>query len=507
MKTLIRPVSDEARNGWTDDGGGTSTIYTKLEEAVPSDAAFVMSPATPTDDEYIVKLDTISAPPAGPRVLRYRFEKDPAGSGVQTLTVRLLQGPGPSFTQINAVVIPDVHEPWLSGFLVITGTVSDWSELYVGLNANQTTCPAGAVAATTGTLTSLIASSAANTVFCLADGTYNVPSGLWTPKTGMKFYGSRAAIISGADVRSRPFNVGSVTGVECHGMTFQHFTEVGLALGTGWIADDIESKLNGLSGSVGTGFGIKHDAAVGAQLRNSYIHDNERYGIGGPGSSGCVIEGNEFTNNNTGGHTQLDADSGGSKWYQTVGTVVRNNHWHDEPGVGIWFDTDNVAGYILDNLIEDCDWWGIHYEISYHAQIARNTVRRSGDRGIYISSSGGEGTEVLDVSFNTVECGSQAGITIGQETRGTGTLGDYLSQNVKIHDNTVEAVGHAAGEVFDVGPGDPFASGNVWRKNHYHVDSLSNPRWPGGRTWAQWQTFGQDTTAGGATAAADGSCP
>lgn len=53
--TIVYPNGDGSKGGWTDDGGGTTNIYSKISEgtASPNDANYVLT-ATPNDAVYFL---------------------------------------------------------------------------------------------------------------------------------------------------------------------------------------------------------------------------------------------------------------------------------------------------------------------------------------------------------------------------------------------------------------------------------------------------------------------
>jgi parallel beta-helix repeat protein len=125
--------------------------------------------------------------------------------------------------------------------------------------------------------------------------------------------------------------------------------------------------------------------------------------------------------------------------------VVRGNFSHHNHGPGLWTDINNINTLYEDNRIEDNDWRGIFHEISYHAVIRNNIVRRNGfynpagavgavdGAGILISSS-----PDVEVYCNTVE-DNRSGIT-GQETDrvSTSSYGPHNLTGLYVHDNSVK---------------------------------------------------------------------
>ncbi len=210
------------------------------------------------------------------------------------------------------------------------------------------------------------------------------------------------------------------------------------ALGDNWV----------LSGSVvryNHGGGVKIGYPHPCQVLNNYIHHNGQVGIVGSGATGTLIQGNEIAYNNTAGYNPA-WEAGGIKFtgqngVTFTGAQARNNFVHHNHGLGIWFDT-NYDGVLVDaNTVEDNELEGIEYEISYSATITNNIINRNGasspsnyeGAGILVYSSGGSG---IEISGNTL-AGNKNGIMLIQASRGSGTLGTYITQNANVHDNTV----------------------------------------------------------------------
>ena len=92
-----------------------------------------------------------------------------------------------------------------------------------------------------------------------------------------------------------------------------------------------------------------------------------------------MLEGNEITGNNTddweasAGRLRLH---GGGKFWATNGAREPDNYVHDNRGVGLWADNNNVGFLFQGNYVSGNDAEGIMYETSYNAAIL--TTRSSG---------------------------------------------------------------------------------------------------------------------------------
>jgi hypothetical protein len=71
-----RPDSDQARDTWTTDSGGTTNLWDSLNESVASDADYVKSSVNAVDDELIVTLANIEDPLSSTgHVVRFRYRR------------------------------------------------------------------------------------------------------------------------------------------------------------------------------------------------------------------------------------------------------------------------------------------------------------------------------------------------------------------------------------------------------------------------------------------------
>lgn len=94
MPQFARPSADTVRTAWTDQAGGTATIYTTIDETAASDADYIKTPTPPGTNEFETLLTSVTDPVSSTgHIMRWRRRKQPAtGSAQIDLTVRLLQG-------------------------------------------------------------------------------------------------------------------------------------------------------------------------------------------------------------------------------------------------------------------------------------------------------------------------------------------------------------------------------------------------------------------------------
>jgi hypothetical protein len=232
------------------------------------------------------------------------------------------------------------------------------------------------------------------------------------------------------------------------------------------------------------------------------IHHQGNLGLAGSGKS-VLVKDNEIAYNNTAGFAP-GWEAGATKFAATDGLVVQANYIHHNHGAGLWSDVNCINTLYENNRVEDNDWRGIIYEISYKATIRYNIFRRNGfnlplarawsvdGAGILISNS-----RDVEVYGNTIE-NNKNGIGGIQTDRGSGTYGAHLLANLSVHDNTiVQPTGVAAGVIQGVGSNAVFTSQN----NHFKIDSYDLGTaaryfmWMNAdRTTSEWKGYGMDIT-------------
>lgn len=282
-------------------------------------------------------------------------------------------------------------------------------------------------------------------------------------------------------------------------------------MGYGWL---IENNTVHLS----HGAGIR--ASDGAVVRGNRIIANGQLGVTSEGGSGTIFEGNEIAYNNAVGYSGW-WEAGGSKFKETVGLIVRNNHVHHNWGPGLWTDIDNIDTLYEGNLVEHNDGIGIFHEISYSAVIRNNVVldnaRNAGaSRYAFVFGAG-----ILVYSSPNVEvygnrvAGNWNGIAGMMHYRGGGVQGKWELVNFHVYDNEIEmeyhpdgvgplgergvwgmsGVGQDGGQEYVYAP----AANNRFEGNRYYVPDRNGPyfRWQNaGHNFEAWTgRFAQDAGA------------
>ena len=349
----------------------------------------------------------------------------------------------------------------------------------------------------------------AGTTFFLKAGTYVRQSVI--PKSGDTFRGEGAGtILTGQGVTQFAFTFGqqqpypndvTITNlvVTQYAPPFQTGAiQAGLSEdggGARWTLDSLDVSDNGYLGvRVGT-----H-----THLLRSRLVRNASMGYGGIGDS-VLIEGNEIAYNNPTA-SNMDFEGGGGKLVKTRWAVLRNNYSHHNGGVGLWTDIDNRDVLYEGNRVEYNVREGIAHETNGPGCVIRNNVLTGNGQqdvrknnwlwgaGIGVHASPG-----VEVYGNTLR-DNATGIALIQQARGSGAYGQYLVQDVYVHDNTID-VGttwewaRSAGAVSDV-DGAIYARNNRFERNTYTLGQNPRPfNWAGDyRRWSEWRGYGVDAS-------------
>jgi parallel beta-helix repeat protein len=365
------------------------------------------------------------------------------------------------------------------------------------------TCPAGAVAVPAGAnVQRFVDSYPAGTRFCLYAGVHAIVRAI-TPKSGNTFVGEYGAVLDGSgwntdDSTQAAFRAHNqdIDDVTIRNLVIRNMPQRGIHSFT-WASDRWTVEYNEITGNrVGV---LVPNASV---VRHNYIHHNVANSSSPiPAERGggyivyeardVVFDSNELAYN-------------GREQKVTVSTNItfRGNFVHHNVENGIWYDGDNVGSVIERNIVEDNRGAGIFYEISGEARIHNNVVRRSGDIGVFISTS-----KNTDIRGNTLEDNFRGIVYfVSCASVGGGTIGWDLA-NVIARENIVK-VGAAAGSyatglshTADCTPAQlaPYLSDAKrlqFTNNRYLVPSGTGRYWfwgPGGlKSFNDWQGLGRD---------------
>ena len=419
----------------------------------------------------------------------------PAGTGRR----RHLRG---SLTGLRAALMGAASAVWLASGLAIdvAGSVPSpptdvrvlraWNERGP---QSSISCPAGAVDIAPGTnIQNVVNGYGGNTAFCLKAGVHYL-TGAITPKTGNAFVGEYGAVLDGTNWSTTDPNTGAfrahnqdIDNVTIRNLVIRNMPQRGIHAfynySDGWTIENNEIASNR------TGLNVPGASMV----RNNQIHHNGAGGYLMYKGSSTTFENNEIAYNGT-----------EQKVVGTMNVTFRGNFVHHNAADGIWYDADNTGALIEGNTVEDNARVGIFYEISGQAVIRHNVVRRSGDNGIFISTS-----KHVEIHNNTLEDNFR-GIQyfVNCDAVGGGIIGWDLANN-SAHNNIV-VVGTRSGSLGNIlshlgsctsTQVQPYVNGSknlVFDGNNYVVPSVTTRYWMWGlsnfKSFDEWRGLGQDT--------------
>lgn len=280
------------------------------------------------------------------------------------------------------------------------------------LGAGPTTAPEGAITVPAGDNES-VDFRLANTTYWFAPGVHTLGTDIYgqiIPGNNASFIGAPGAILDGQNINRFAFT--------------QHATNVTIKY--------LEIRNFGPGAGNNDEGVVNHDAGVGWTIENNYVHSNDgagvflgtdtevrnnclknngQYGFSSyhpDGVTNVLLESNEITGNNQDNWEALREGcgcTGGGKFWDTRGAVIKNNWVHANKGTGLWADHNNAEFLFEGNLLENNEGIGLFYEVSYNFMIKENAFIGNGlvegkqraGRGdpfptgaIYLSESGGD---------------------------------------------------------------------------------------------------------------------
>ncbi len=286
--------------------------------------------------------------------------------------------------------------------------------------------PSGAVEVSTAqSLADVVAAHSAGTTYWLSPGHHRLGKGAYNqviPHAGDTFIGAPGAVLDGGHKNRYAF-AGKAPDVTIKFLTVQNFGSRGENNNEGVVNHDSASGWTVSSSTIQKNAGAGVMLGSGSRLIGNCLRDNGQYGFNAYHADGVkdvVLDGNEIAGNNTDDWEKRQPGcgcTGGGKFWETNGARITDNYVHDNKGVGLWADSNNVGFRFEGNYISDNDAEGIMYETSYNALIVNNTfVRNALVKGptnpgfpasaIYLSESGsdtrvkGPYNEALRVSGN-----------------------------------------------------------------------------------------------------------
>ncbi len=297
----------------------------------------------------------------------------------------------------------------------------------------------------------ILAANPEGTTFLMHAGVYSRLTLM--PRSGQVVIGEAGTVLDGGNATADGVGRAVANDITIRGLTIRNYTDACVDWGADgwgqrWLIEDVDAGYCRL--------GVK--VKKGGTYRDNYIHHNAQYGMEGTGEWDLVVEGNEIAYNRTNTNYDL-GDSGATKFHSTVGMVFRDNHVHDNNGLGIWLDGPNTGAIIEGNLVVGNDQAGIVHELGYSPIIRNNTVEGN---GFDSDGLGGEGAGILAFSVRDAEIygntviGNRNGIAGRSDDRGfdddTGL--EWMLVDLYVHDNEVTMDLGATG-IWDYYPGEP----------------------------------------------------
>lgn len=127
-------VSDSSLGSWKDQSGGTTNIYTAIDEETPSDSDYVKSPDLPAANTYRFKIGNASDPSNHTNhKISFRLRK-PFAVGTLNLTVRVMEGVTQRASWTHSVttdwttVVKEMSE-------AEAASITDYTNLFIELEA------------------------------------------------------------------------------------------------------------------------------------------------------------------------------------------------------------------------------------------------------------------------------------------------------------------------------------------------------------------------------------
>jgi len=140
MPQFLRPIQDVANPGnWTTHTGGTTNLYTAIDEVTADDTDYIQSPASPSNAVYVTKLSSAVDPNSSTgHIIRMRTSVDVDNQQAITITQQLRQGYVNETTQgtlIDSQTRSNITSTtWTTSQYTLTATeadaITDYTNLY-----------------------------------------------------------------------------------------------------------------------------------------------------------------------------------------------------------------------------------------------------------------------------------------------------------------------------------------------------------------------------------------
>jgi parallel beta-helix repeat protein len=278
--------------------------------------------------------------------------------------------------------------------------------------------PAGAITVPAGDNSSLMSTTfkTAGATFWFAPGVHTLGTNQFAqiqPGDGATFIGGPGAVLDGQNSNLFAFTTKArnVAIEYLRVINFACYQDQGVVNhdgGTGWVIRYCVFEDND-GGAVFLG--------DSCEVCQNCLRNNGQYGFQVFGKN-SRLDSNEISGNNTADwETKIPGCgcTGGGKFWDVDGCIIRSNYVHNNKGPGLWADTNNRRFLVEGNYISDNDREGIIYEISYNIMIRDNTFVRNNlvggkgggtdpfpDGAIYMSSSAGDASVSSDYAVSEI---------------------------------------------------------------------------------------------------------
>jgi hypothetical protein len=140
MPQFARPSADTNNpGGYTDQSGGSTNIYTAINEATPNDTNYIQSPTSPSNAVYVTKLSAVTAPGVtSGHIIRMRTSASLDNQQNISITQELRQG-YTNESSLGTLIASQTRSPinsttWTLSEYTLTaaeaGAITDYSNLY-----------------------------------------------------------------------------------------------------------------------------------------------------------------------------------------------------------------------------------------------------------------------------------------------------------------------------------------------------------------------------------------
>ncbi len=359
------------------------------------------------------------------------------------------------------------------------------------------TCPTGAADILPGQSIQLaVDSNVGETTFCLRAGVHQLTSSI-RPKTGNMFVGEYGAILDGtgwttADDTQAAFRAHNedIDNVTIRNLVIRKMPQRGIQTFY-WMSDHWTIEYNEIAFNK---YGIEF--APDSTIRNNYIHHN----VGAPGQAadrggGYVAQ---YAHNTTFDSNEIAYNGSEQKVVESANVTFRNNFVHHNERDGIWYDSNNNAGALIEgNRVEDNGRTGISFEASIGATIRNNTLRRNKGDAVLISMS--QNAQVYNNSLEANVGGIEYflncdALSLGQDVRNNATYNNTVVVGTQ---SDAYASGFSATFSCTSTQLGPYLNGSknlTFSRNTYRVPSATGRYWlwGGWKYWNEWQALGHD---------------